>query len=368
MNKKKSKSKLALIVSAIIFALSLAVMLVSASFSAFAEFYSRTVSGFIRFVMSFITGFIPVSIAEITVILIFPGIIAFIAFVIASAVKRKKYVKTSLCVFFTVVFVALSLFINCFGVCYMRLPLEQNLGLDRKPLSREELYLTTEFIKNELEKNLDAVEFADSGMSKNPHEWNELSRLIDNGFDKLADEYGFVSKIVARPKKIFLSPIMTYTHISGVYFPFTGEANVNTNYPNYVVCYTVAHEKAHQRGVASEDEANFAAFLACLNSGNDYLIYCALLSMYDYFLDAEYEHDKEMYYYFLNNTEPRVLGEMRAYSEFFDKYRNSAASKVAGSVNDTYIKTMGDSEGVKSYGNVIELFAAYIQKNNGLDY
>ena len=163
-------------------------------------------------------------------------------------------------------------------------------------------------------------------------------------------------------KKIYLSEYLTYTHISGMYFPFSSEANVNTNYPEYVVAYSLAHEKAHQRGIAGEDEANFVAFLACMNSDNEYLEYSALMSMYEYFLDAIYMSEPAVYVSLIESTDKRILGEMCAYSVFFDKYRDSNASKVADVVNDTYIKSMGDSRGVESYSRVVELCVSYFKE------
>ena len=224
------------------------------------------------------------------------------------------------------------------------------------------MYNASMIITKDLEETLDHVSFAKDGSSELIHDWRTVSKLIDGGFDKISKEYDFISKTNALPKKIMLSKYMTYTHISGIFMPLTGEANVNTNYPDYVVTFSIAHEKAHQRGIASEDEANFVAFLALVNSGDEYLEYAGYMSMFEYFLDSMYVHDTQMYYYLIGNSDERVIGELYSYSVFFDEYRDSTASDVADNINDTYIKTMGDSEGVKSYGKVVELMCAYLNK------
>lgn len=69
-----------------------------------------------------------------------------------------------------------------------------------------------------------------------------------------------------------------------------------------------------------------------------------------------------MYTELVDGTDNKIIGEMYAYYKFFEKYQSSSASKIAESVNDTYIKVMGDEQGVKSYGLVIELYHAYIKK------
>ena len=59
------------------------------------------------------------------------------------------------------------------------------------------------------------------------------------------------------------------------------------------------------------------------------------------------------------NTLPLpVRAEMQAYSAFFDKYRDSTASKVSETVNNTSLILQG-TEGTKSYGMVVDLAVAY---------
>ena len=350
----------------IIFALSVLILLFCILFDSFAEAYSVTVSSFLRYSLSLLTGFFGFSLAEIIVLLLPPLVVLLILVLIVCLIKNRKMLSHVLRFMLCTVLVIVSAFIHIFGVCYFRKPIEHNMNLDRKKLTRNEMYQSMSFIKDSLENSLSDIVFKSDGSSVNPRSFLQTDRLIDEGYKKLIKEYPFISDITAKAKQVLMSEPMTYTHISGIYFPFTGEANVNNNYPDYVVVYSTAHEKAHQRGIAGEDDANFVAFLALMYSDDDYLRYSALMSMYDYYLDSIYKVDREMYEYFLKSSHESVYGEMYAYSVFFDKYRDSSASKVADAVNDSYIKVMGDSEGVNSYGNVVELVSAYLDKNNGL--
>lgn len=352
----------------LILAISLAVLVISIYSTEFAEWYSNCVSSVIRQILSFVSGVFPFSVAEIILYAV-PLIIVLIILNVVRKVRSKNFVLSHfLYRLLSVIMLLVILFINTFAVCYLRQPLEKNLNLHRRSIDRDEAYESALFLKRQLDNVVDSIEFDDSGASVNPHSWSSMDNLIDAGYDKLSSAYDFITRIHSKPKQILISPLMTYTHISGIYMPFTGEANVNTNYPDYVVAFTMAHEKAHQRGIASEDEANFVAFLALLASDDEYLNYCALMTMYDYFLDSLIVNDFEMYNHLLSSTDYRIIGEMRAYSKFFDKYRDSGTSKIADAVNDTYLKTMGEDKGVESYGMVVELFFAYIEKNNGLPY
>ena len=367
MNKRNNaeKNKLKLMVGAVLLAYTSVVVLFCIFSRQFSEIYCRTVSAFLRKVISSVTGVLPFSIAEILLFLI--PLIWIVSELILAFRKRFKYKSFALRIF-VFVCVLVFLFVNVFGVCYTRWSLEKNMEFGIVDFSDTELKASAEFVRNRLVKSCDGITFLQNGASENPHDWKTLNKKIDSGFERLRKEYNFLSDVKADAKKIALSRYMTYTHISGIFMPFTAEANVNINYPDYVVAFSTAHEKAHQRGVAGEDEANFVAFLACLASEDEYLEYAALLSMYDYYLDEAYISDREMYYDLLNGTDKRILREMYAYSVFFDEYRNSTASVVADKVNDTYIKTMGDSGGVKSYGRVVKLATSYLIQKRALPY
>src|SRR5207248_11260701 len=79
------------------------------------------------------------------------------------------------------------------------------------------------------------------------------------------------------PKPVYFSGLMSRLGISGVYSPFTGEPNYNALQPDFDLPFAVAHEMAHQRGFAREDEANFIAFLVCTKASNAYVRYSGYL-------------------------------------------------------------------------------------------
>lgn len=354
------KNKILLLVSLILFAFSALIYAICSFSQRFADIYSFFISSRIRSITSFLTGWFEFSLFE-WMLYLAPLVFAVILILV---VIKKMRIKSVLCFLCLIASFCLFLFVNSFGVCYFCSPLEERLEIDRKSIDRKELYNSSITVLEKLESSLEQVIFKKVGSSHMTDDWKTVCKKIDKGFDELRAEYPFISESNSVAKRITASELMTYTHISGMFMPLTGEANVNTNYPDYVVAFSIAHEKAHQRGIAGEDEANFVAFLALINSGDSYLEYCGYLSMYDYFLDSMYEYDLEMYRHMIEKCDKRILGEMYAYSVFFDKYRNSKASNVADTVNDTYIKAMGESDGVKSYGKVVELYCAYIKEKS----
>ena len=57
-----------------------------------------------------------------------------------------------------------------------------------------------------------------------------------------------------------------------------------------------------------------------------------------------------------------IIGEMAAFSQFFEQYRHSVASQVSETVNNTFL-VMHGTEGTKSYGMVVDLAVAYYRSH-----
>ena len=192
-----------------------------------------------------------------------------------------------------------------------------------------------------------------------PYTLDEMNRLLQDAYIEASKDYSFLPAFRTRVKYVVMSEPMTYTHISGVYTYFTGESNINTNFPDYTLPYTAAHELAHQRGISKEDEANFVAFLVCLKSDDPYIRYSGFMSVYEYVISALYRADKDKYTALLSETDSRLRYEMIAYNDFFEKYRDNVAADISGTINDTYLASQGQKEGSRSYGMVVDLAVAY---------
>ena len=194
-----------------------------------------------------------------------------------------------------------------------------------------------------------------------PYTVEQMSDELVATYNEASEEYPFLQKMTSRVKPVMLSEAMSYTHITGVYSFFTGEANINVAFPDYTIPFTAAHELAHQRGIAREDEANFVAFLICTRSDDAYIRYSGYLNMYEYVASALARADRKLYAKVSAALCLEVNHEMTAYSLFFEKYRDSTASTVSEAVNNTYLTLQG-TEGTASYGMVVDLAVAYYKK------
>lgn len=341
-------------------AFSLVVMITYSLWEGFADFYNRYPAAFLRGAFAQISGILPCSIAEAFIIFSPILLVTIIVYANKHFVESWRSVGKFLIITISVASLFFSTFALNFGAGYHTSSVDELLGLERRDVSAEELRETAEILVEEINKYSGKLAVRSSGSSVMPYGYGKLSKKLVEAYDKVCDEHAFVSRFPSRVKPVMLSEPWTYTHISGVYTYFSGEANINVNFPDYTLPYTAAHEMAHQRGIAREDEANFVAFLVCAASDDEYIRYSGYLNLYEYVANALYSADKEAYSEVRAKLEPAARKEMAAYSAFFDKYRENVAANVTGAVNNAYLTIQG-TPGTKSYGMVVDLAVAYLR-------
>ena len=285
-----------------------------------------------------------------------------LAILIILGIKKYSQTWRDVLVFCGCVLCALAILLSTFFVgfapAYRGSTLDEKLKLNRQNVSADELYDTAIILTEKIDNEQSNIIYGNDGFSVMPYGLDEMNDKLIDAYDKTCDDYDFLQRLNSRVKPVMLSKPMSYTHITGVYTFFTGEANVNVNFPDYTLPYTAAHELAHQRGIAKEDEANFMAFIVCMNSDDAYIRYSAYVSLYEYVASALYSADRSLYAKAASTLPVLVRAEQLAYSDFFDEYRDTVASDVSETVNNTFLVLHG-TEGTKSYGMVVDLAVAY---------
>ena len=341
---------------------SLLIYLAAIIWEPFADFFSRYPGAVLRATLAHLTSWIPFSLAE-ALLLFLP---AALFLLIRTAIKYYSDSWHNTLVYMGILLSVASLLITLlfcgFGTGYFGSTLDKKLGLDRRDVSAEELKYTAEILSEAVAEEAQNVTFRYQNFSVMPYSLEEMNQKLLDAYDSISDKYSFIQRLDSRLKPVVLSEPWSYTHITGVYTYFTGEANINVNFPDYTIPFTAAHELAHQRGIAREDEANFMAFLVCIESDDPYIRYSGYLNMYEYVSNSLYSANAEMYFDVRNTLPTTVRAEMRAYSAFFDKYRDNVVADVSQAVNDTYLKVQGTA-GTKSYGMVTDLAVAYYKNH-----
>ncbi|MDY3845397.1 MAG: DUF3810 domain-containing protein [Eubacteriales bacterium] len=339
-----------------VFLFCLPVRIISSFSSSFADFFNNRISPVFRRLLAYITNIFSFSVAEMLVYIL-PF---FAVFLICILFKRKSDKKTGIriiCSLLGTIMLLYALFVFTFACGYRGESLDKKLSLEKKDVSASELYKTSRWLSGELSELCDDIVYGEDGASIMPYSFSELNDKLLVAYDKAKEKYDFIDNFDSRVKEVASGEYMSYLHILGVYSYFTGEANVNTNPPDYTTPYTMAHEMAHQRGIAREDEANFMAFLVCLESDDTYIRYSAYLEMFEYVQNSLYKANTELYR--LSCDYPKeVYKDRLAYYNYYIKYADNPIGEVSSRVNDTYLKSQG-TQGRVSYGMVTDLTVAY---------
>ncbi len=327
--------------------------------SSFSDWFNLTVSTHGRRLLALLTAWIPFSIAEALICLIPFLLVLLIVIGYRHYCNTARDALTYIGILLSGVCVIGIIFVWNFAAGYSGSTLDRKLGLSREKSSADDLYRTAELLRAELDALENEIIFLEDGSSLMPYSYNEMNRKLLAAYDRFCEKQDFIDTYYSRVKPIVLSEPMSYTHITGVYTFFTGEANVNVNFPDYTVPFTAAHELAHQRGIAREDEANFVAFLVCMESDDPYIRYSACLNVYEYVSAALRSADKTLYRRSYENLPAGVKREEVAYAVFFEKYRENVSANVSQAVNNSYLQSQGAVEGTRSYNMVVDLAVAY---------
>ena len=256
------------------------------------------------------------------------------------------------------------LFYFCWGLNYYRLPYSEIAGLPLAPSSTSELReLCTSLIgrTNEARALLPSAEDSTLDLPLSAADLQSRMRVAYSKADE--DAIHGIRALIASPKPLLCSRFFSYMGITGIYIPFTSESNYNDDIPMPLKGATVCHELAHRQGFAREDEANFIAYLVCINATDGYLNYSGLLLATIHSMNKLYERDRESFneLYTLYSYEVAAdLNAERIYWRAHSGYIEEAATRI----NDSYLKSNNLTDGVESYGRMVDLLLALQRQEN----
>ncbi len=197
-----------------------------------------------------------------------------------------------------------------------------------------------------------------------------INRGLWEGFARLpasievAQVRGTVSGLVKLSRVSFA---MSRLQLAGYYFPWTGEAQINAEMPRTLWPRVGAHEEAHQRGFAREDEATVMGVLACLSSRDPVVFYSGALGLFAGFDRELGRVDAEARRQIRASLPRRVVDDLDNEAAFW-KAHEGVAGVVSEKVNDTYLKAQGVSSGIASYSETTHLFMQAVEtRATGLD-
>ncbi|MDE7300451.1 MAG: DUF3810 domain-containing protein [Lachnospiraceae bacterium] len=335
--------------------------------------FARGIFVVLSWMMSHITSLLPFSLMEFGIVVLPFALLFLLVWFIVRLVRKKedrafRLAKAFLNAGCIVSAAAFLLIVGC-SVNYYRYPVSQYLDLTVEPAAKEELYDLVRALAEETSRVREKLAQAgledENGVYALSMTKRGLGREAVKAFGRLAEEYPIFGGYCPQPKHIFFSRTMSRTELTGIFCPFTMEANVNIDVPHYSLGSTMCHELAHLKGFIREDEANYIAFLVCMASDSDELRYSGLMEALILAGNALYRKDADLYREACSLYSEGVSKDLGANREYWAQFENTVISNTAEKLNDTYLKANNQEDGVQSYGRMVDLLLAQYRRDGG---
>lgn len=316
----------------------------------------------VRRFLSRLTAGVPFSVAELLIALAVIGTVVYIIFSVAVMIRRKNKANTLKQVYIIIITLAAgavavyAAFCLLWGAIFYGDDFIRKSGLENDKISTEQLTAVTEYFARLANAYAPLVPRDESGACRSDRQ--AILRRSDEVFKVTEQRIPCLAGSDVRAKGVFFSRVMSYIDFTGFFFPITGEANVNMDFPEALFASTVAHELSHQRGVAKEQEANFVAVMACLDCGDAEYCYSASLMAYIYLGNALYKADNAAWQQVYSTLSPEVLADLKANNEYWAQF-DTPVQTISNTVYEGFLQSYDQELGLKSYGACVDLLVNY---------
>lgn len=315
--------------------------------------YSRGLYPFIAGFVSSLSSAVGFSLWDIFWAGMILVVLAGIVMVILKKLKLKQYLLRVI----QLGAITYSLFYLLWGFNYFRPSMEKRLGWHTHELNEGSFRTILDTLIFNANKNRTAISRAD---------YESMERSIEDSYRSSSPVLGLSWPNGNRkPKTILVSSWFAKSGVSGYFGPFFNEVHVNHYQLPVDFPFTLAHEKAHQFGIANEAEANLSAFIACTGSDDIRLRYSGYVHMLIYFLNNARMFDD--YTDILAKIDEDVISDLREREKYYGKLRNKKLEKFQSAANDAYLRSNKIDDGIKNYNQVVSLVIRWYEYSGNLD-
>ena len=306
-----------------------------------------------------LTARLPFSLAEWLYAVFIAGVLLYISAELVLLVLRPERLKRVYRLLVRLAALGLgvyALFCLLWGAYYYGDDFITRSGLDRGEISAEDLALTTRYFADRLNAYAPEVPRDAAGLCR-----TDRAAVLRRSADVLraaAQKFPCLQGPAVPAKGMFFSRVMSLIDFTGFFCPFTGEANVNMDFPEAFFAATVAHELAHQRGVAKEQEANFVAVLAALESGDPDYCYSACLMAYMHLGNALAAADPGALRTVYAGLHDGVKADLLANNAYWAQFETPVQA-VTNGVYEGFLQSYEQTLGMRSYGACVDLLVNY---------
>lgn len=258
----------------------------------------------------------------------------------------------------------LFFFLVLWGYNYGRLPIEEHLKLKLEPVSMEELRdLMVEEAEQLTVLRAQIPGITDSALNRT-HLPDRLERNLREDLEGWLAGHGLPTVGRPRVKRIYPKGIFMHFSSSGLYFPYTGEGQVDAGLHPLQWPYVMMHEMSHAYGFGDEGSCNFLAYLAGIRSEDPVIAYSAHLAFYRTVATNYLRYEPEKYREFRAELPIGIQADLNAINANLLEYPDIMPELRYAAYN-TYLKAQGIQEGMQNYSRVIMLVKAWRKLERG---
>lgn len=283
-----------------------------------------------------------------------------IVWAIVSLVRaiRKKWLVRWLTGVLMGVCIGVFLFVGIWGLNHFGPTIDEKMGFPVSETTTKQLQQATEYYLSVANQLSTQVPRDENGLF-DPGDFDVLAKQAGDGYKVLAQRYDLFDGSTVRVKKLASSYFFGKMGLTGIFVDFTGESCVSSTTYGNSLPFTMCHEIGHRMGLAAENEANFAAFLACDASDSVIFRYSGYYEAFVYCYNALAKADRDAARQVWSQANEWVAADRTGAYQHYQAITNETAEKVSDAVNDTYLKAFSQQSGVQSYGQVADLLIAW---------
>jgi len=329
--------------------------------TAVSEYYAIHIFPVLSRPFQFVSSLVPVSLTEIVVVFAACSCLLWSILIIYRLIRsehKKEYIYRFILILSVCFSVTAILFTLFHGINYTREPLESTLSLDASKWSEDDLDQVSVWLVRIMAEIRPTLQEDENGCMVLD---TSISRALSDGsaaMDDAAVVFPVLSGSDVLAKPVALLHYWSYIGITGMYFPFLCEANVNIDIPESQLPITICHEISHTRGIAREQDANLAAFLACISSERLDFQYSGYQFALIYCLNDLYSADQADYASVCALIPEGVIRDWSQNSAYWKQFEGPV-QETSTEINDSYLQANLQEEGVQSYGRVTDLIIDY---------
>ena len=318
--------------------------------------YSRTIYPVLARIFGAISGFFPFSLGElflyVFVILVAIRLVwAILGLIFVPLLRLITFFRRILSIIVLAGLLYTS-FVLGWGLNFYRMPLSNSMGYSNSLYTTAELYDVTVRLAQYASALRQAVPEENGCFTINESR-QEIREKVGAVFNENARDFMNLS-VASKVKGVYADSLLSAINSQGIYCPFTYESNINMQMPDLFFASTCAHEFAHLQGFCREDEAEFISFYVSYRSSDPNYAYSSAVNALNHALNALAGEDRELYAKACKEVCAGIWRDFEQHTAYWKNFE-SPVSEASDTLNDNYLKFHEQTDGIKSYGRMLDL-------------